>query len=191
MKKVLTGMSFFNALGFKKQFLALAVCVSAGLMTVDVAEAASSPNQNPPAIKAGAPNVYVVRKGDTLWDISGKFLKTPWRWREIWASNRHVKNPHWIYPGDRLLLCTLNGKPLIGKDEGDGCEGIIRRQGGNTLHPQIRVESLNNAIPVIPLEYIRHWLERATIVGADSIEHTPYILGAADQRVIAGKGQTV
>ena len=191
MKKVLTGMSFFNALGFKKQFLALAVCVSAGLMTVDVAEAASSPNQNPPAIKAGAPNVYVVRKGDTLWDISGKFLKTPWRWREIWASNRHVKNPHWIYPGDRLLLCTLNGKPLIGKDEGDGCEGIIRRQGGNTLHPQIRVESLNNAIPVIPLEYIRHWLERATIVGADSIEHTPYIIGAADQRVIAGKGQTV
>jgi nucleoid-associated protein YgaU len=52
-----------------------------------------------------------VKKGDTLWDISGKFLSKPWRWPEIWASNKHVKNPHWIYPGDRLLLCSLNGKP--------------------------------------------------------------------------------
>jgi hypothetical protein len=68
------------------------------------------------------------------------------RWPEIWASNRHVKNPHWIFPGDRLLMCTYEGRPIIGKDEGDGCEGIIRRYtGGTKLQPQARVESLNNA----------------------------------------------
>ena len=194
MKKVLKGMPTFSALGFKKQLLALAVCVSVGAGMVSIAEAAPARNINPPALKAGAPQVYVVKKGDTLWDISKRFLKNPVRWPEIWASNKHVKNPHWIFPGDRLLMCTYNGKPIIGKDEGDGCEGIIRRYTGGTgtkLQPQVRVESLNNAIPVIPLEYIKHWLERSTIVTPESIQGTPYILGTADQRVLAAKGQTV
>ena len=194
MKKVLKGMPTFSALGFKKQLLALAVCVSVGVGVISVAEAAPARNVNPPALKAGAPQVYVVKKGDTLWDISKRFLKNPVRWPEIWASNKHVKNPHWIFPGDRLLMCTYNGKPIIGKDEGDGCEGIIRRYTGGTgtkLQPQVRVESLNNAIPVIPLEYIKHWLERSTIVAPESIQGTPYILGTADQRVLAAKGQTV
>ncbi|WP_407303043.1 LysM peptidoglycan-binding domain-containing protein [Acinetobacter sp.] len=194
MKKVLKGMPTFSALGFKKQLLALAVCVSVGVGVVSVTEAAPARNINPPALKAGAPQVYVVKKGDTLWDISKRFLKNPVRWPEIWASNKHVKNPHWIFPGDRLLMCTYNGKPIIGKDEGDGCEGIIRRYTGGTgtkLQPQVRVESLNNAIPVIPLEYIKHWLERSTIVAPESITGTPYILGTADQRVLAAKGQTV
>ena len=194
MKKVLKGMPTFSALGFKKQLLALAVCVSVGVGVVSVAEAAPARNVNPPALKAGAPQVYVVKKGDTLWDISKRFLKNPVRWPEIWASNKHVKNPHWIFPGDRLLMCTYNGKPIIGKDEGDGCEGIIRRYTGGTgtkLQPQVRVESLNNAIPVIPLEYIKHWLERSTIVAPESIQGTPYILGTADQCVLAAKGQTV
>ncbi|RKG29239.1 LysM peptidoglycan-binding domain-containing protein [Acinetobacter tianfuensis] len=192
MKKVLKGMPFFSALGFKKQILALAVCTSLGLGVMTAAEAAPARNVNPPSLKAGAPQVYVVKKGDTLWDISKRFLKNPVRWPEIWASNKHVKNPHWIFPGDRLLMCTYNGKPLIGKDEGDGCEGIIRRYAGDTkLQPQVRVESLNNSIPVIPLQYIKQWLERSTVIASDALEHTPYILGAADHRVLAAAGQTV
>ncbi|ENC7226517.1 peptidoglycan-binding protein LysM, partial [Acinetobacter baumannii] len=121
------------------------------------------------------------------------FLNKPWRWPEIWASNQHVKNPHWIYPGDRLLLCSLDGRPLVGKDEGDGCVGIIRRYTGQTtnLQPQVRVEALNNSVPVIPLEHIKQWLENSTILPADSITNTPYIVGTADQRVLAGKGQTI
>ncbi|WP_168526407.1 LysM peptidoglycan-binding domain-containing protein [Acinetobacter sp. A3] len=193
MKKVLTDTSSFRVLGFKKQVLALAVCLTVGLGAMSVAEAAPARNINPPALKANAPNVYVVKKGDTLWDISKKFLNNPLRWPEIWASNRHVKNPHWIFPGDRLLMCTYEGRPIIGKDEGDGCEGIIRRYTGKStnLQPQIRVESLNNTIPVIPLEYIKHWLERSSIIAADALQGTPYILGTSDQRVLAAKGQSV
>ncbi|WP_130804072.1 LysM peptidoglycan-binding domain-containing protein [Acinetobacter ihumii] len=191
MKKVLYGIRSFHALGFKKQCIALAICTGLGLAGVSVSYAAS-PNVNPPALKVGAPHVYVVKKGDTLWDISGKFLDKPWRWPEIWASNKHVKNPHWIYPGDRLLLCTLDGRPLIGRDEGDGCEGIIRRYSGRTtLQPQVRIEQLSNSIPVIPLDHIKQWLDRTAIVASDSVENTPYILGTADQRVLAGKGQSV
>ncbi|MDM1765478.1 MULTISPECIES: LysM peptidoglycan-binding domain-containing protein [unclassified Acinetobacter] len=182
----------FNATGFKKQVLAVALCVSAGVAIVDVAHAAPSPNQNPPSLKANAPHVYVVKRGDTLWDISGRFLSKPWRWREIWASNRHVKNPHWIYPGDKLLLCTLNGRPLIGVDEGDGCEGIIRRhQGGGSIRPQVRVESIGNTIPVISGADIKPWLEHSIIISPESLVGVPYILGAADNRVITGAGQIV
>ncbi|MFN3074760.1 LysM peptidoglycan-binding domain-containing protein [Acinetobacter sp. TY2] len=191
MKKVFKGIVNFHATGFKKHVLAIALCVSAGVAYMDVAVAAS-PNQNPPALKASAPYVYVVKRGDTLWDIAGKFLNSPWRWKEIWASNRHVKNPHWIYPGDKLLLCTLDGRPLIGKDEGDGCEGIIRRhQGGASLQPQIRIESLANTIPVVPLAYIQQWLDHSIVVSPESLTNIPYILGAADNRVITGAGQTV
>jgi hypothetical protein len=125
MKKVLQG----TALGFKKHVLAVALGLGLGLGSISMVHAAS-PNVAPLTLKTSAPHVYVVRKGDTLWDIAGKFLKKPWRWPEIWAHNRHVKNPHWIYPGDRLLLCSFHGKPLVGKDEGDGCEGIIRRHTG-------------------------------------------------------------
>ena len=190
MKKVLTGISNFHAKGFKKQLLAVALCLSAGIAYIDVAQA--SPNTNPPAMKASAPHVYVVKRGDTLWNISGKFLSKPWRWPEIWASNKHVKNPHWIYPGDRLLLCTLDGRPLIGKDEGDGCEGIIRRhQGGASLKPQIRVESIGNAISVIPLSDIQQWLEHSIVISPESLQNIPYTLGAADGRVVTGAGQTV
>ena len=192
MKKVLKGMPFFSALGFKNQMLALAVCVGVSMGTIHSAEAAPARNVNPPALKANAPNVYVVKKGDTLWDISKRFLKNPVRWPEIWASNKHVKNPHWIFPGDRLLMCDYQGRPIIGKDEGDGCDGIISRYLGSTsLQPQIRVESLNNTIPVIPLEHIKQWLERYTLMAPDSVQGTPYILGTADQRVLAGKGQKV
>ncbi|WP_445114626.1 LysM peptidoglycan-binding domain-containing protein [Acinetobacter sp. WZC-1] len=191
MKKVFNGIVNLHAMGFKKQVVALALCLSSSMICLDHAIAAS-PNQTPPALKANAPHVYVVKRGDTLWDISGKFLSKPWRWPEIWASNRHIKNPHWIYPGDKLLLCTLDGRPLIGVDEGDGCEGIIRRhQGGVSLKPQIRVESLNNSIPVIPLAHIQQWLEHTIIVSPEFLTNIPYILGAADNRVITAAGQTV
>lgn len=190
MKKVLTGITNFHAKGFKKQLLAVTLCLSAGFTYMEVTHA--SPNVNPPALKASAPNVYVVKRGDTLWDISKKFLSKPWRWPEIWASNKHVKNPHWIYPGDKLLLCTLDGRPLIGVDEGDGCEGIIRRhQGGKSLRPQVRVESLNNAISVIPLSDIQPWLEHSIVISPESLQNIPYTIGAADNRVITGEGQTV
>jgi hypothetical protein len=192
MKKVFIGMPSFNALGLKKQMLALAIATGVGLSTIPSVEAAIARNSNPPALKSGAPNVYVVKKGDTLWDISKKFLKNPVRWREIWASNKHVKNPHWIFPGDRLLMCDYQGRPIIGKDEGDGCAGIISRYAGDTtLQPQLRVESLNNTIPVVPLDHIKHWLERAIIVSPETATNAPYIVGAHDQRVLAGKGQSI
>lgn len=190
MKKVLLGKNHFSGLSVKRHLAALMLGMSLSTAFIHLSHA--SPNITPTVLRANAPHVYVVRKGDTLWEIAGKFLKNPWRWPQIWANNRHIKNPHWIYPGDRLLLCSYQGHPLIGKDEGDGCEGIIRRHlGAVNLKPQVRVESLNDAISVVPLKNIEVWLKRATILAPDSLQSTPYIVGAADERLLAGAGQTI
>jgi len=62
------------------------------------------------AIRDDAPDHYVVAKGDTLWDISAKFFKDPWRWPQIWGLNKDaIKNPHWIYPGDVVVFDHQRG----------------------------------------------------------------------------------
>lgn len=177
------------------RLLALSLAVGVAFAIPNFAFA-DSPNRTPPSLRVDAPSVYIVKKGDTLWDISGRYLSKPWRWPEIWAVNRHVKNPHWIYPGDRLLICLINGRTVVGRDEGDGCAGIERRMSDNglpvvKLEPQIRVQSLDLAIPIISLSSIQHWLKHSRVVSVEEIEGTPYILGNRDNRVVAAVGQSV
>jgi len=56
--------------------------------------------------------VYVVEEGDTLWDLSAKYLGSPWRWQELWENNRFLTNPHYIYPGIRLVIFPPPGREI-------------------------------------------------------------------------------
>ena len=171
---------------------ALLLCAGLGLALPSMATAKNAPLN----IRADAPNVYVVKRGDTLWAISKRYLSDAWRWPEIWASNPQVRNPHLIYPGDRLLLCRVQGRSVVGIDAGDGCDGVIRRMGGDTsgtdrLSPRVRVEPLDVAVSLIPLSDIQHWLTSSRVVDQQTLQSAPYVLAAKGRRVITAVGDTL
>ena len=136
-------------------------------------------------LQENAPDKYVVVKGDTLWDISGRFLKDPWRWPQIWNLNREeIKNPHWIYPGDMVVLDRSGKEPRLSLVKG-GKNGMRTVK----LSPGIRASDLGNeAIPSIPIRAIHPYLSQPRVVEKGALDNAPYILGTNAERVILGSG---
>ncbi|WP_182405730.1 LysM peptidoglycan-binding domain-containing protein [Psychrobacter sp. GP33] len=161
--------------------------VLSGVLLMSAAHA----NNPPPTIKADAPNRYIVKKGDTLWDISGRYLDSPWRWKEIWATNKQIKNPNLIYPNDILILCVIKGKTLIGVDTGEGCAGVEKQLSTNVAVNTVAVTSTLNSIPAIPMSAIQHWLDKTLIVNPKDFDTTPYILASKKRNLITGSGDKV
>jgi len=144
------------------------------------------------------PDSYVVQKGDTLWDISARFLMQPWRWPEIWKVNPQIQNPHLIYPGDvvRLVyvggvpeLTVSRGQPVAGPAEGPAVSSVAGRN--VKLSPRIRTVKEREAIPTIPIEAIREFLTRPLVVTEDDLNSRPYIVSSYDQHLVAGPGNEV
>jgi len=134
------------------------------------------------ALNPSHPDRYVVKRGDTLWDISAMFLRDPWYWPEIWRVNPQVENPHLIYPGDILVLVYIDGKPQI---------RLERAGGDEKLSPRIRSEDLSQAITSIPLEIIASFLSKGTVLERGQADQLPYILSIKEGHLIAGAGNDV
>jgi hypothetical protein len=139
-------------------------------------------------LQDNAPTRHVVVKGDTLWDISEKFLKDPWKWPEVWGFNKEqIKNPHWIYPGDVVLLTMDGGKPHL---------SLQNRQFSETvkLSPSIRGEPIiikEAGIPAIPVSAIAPLLSKGGVGDPSDLAKAPMILGSSDARVMFGPGDRV
>lgn len=127
------------------------------------------------------PESYIVQKGDTLWDISGRFLSKPWQWPEIWHANPQIQNPHLIYPGDQLSLIYIDGKPYL---------TVGKRGSGGTLKlsPEARVLSQGEAVTTLPLEVIQPFLVGARVVGEEDFQSSPYVVGSDGDRLTIGAG---
>lgn len=130
------------------------------------------------------PDTYTVVKGDTLWDISGKFLQDPWLWPEIWHVNPQIENPHLIFPGDILSLVYIDGRPRITVERGLAANTV-------RLGPSVRTEPLENAIPAIPLEHINAFLSRSRFVVPGELEAAPYIVAGDQQHIVSGPGDQI
>lgn len=133
-----------------------------------------------PAIKEGAPDRYVVQKGDTLWGISSRFLSEPWRWPELWKMNQEqLKNPHLIYPGDAIVLDR----------SGDQARLQLVQLDTVRLQPQVRVErSPRDALPSIQPSVIEPFLAKPLVVSADELDGAARIVATAESRVTLGAG---
>jgi hypothetical protein len=134
----------------------------------------------PAALQEGAPERYTVQRGDTLWGISGRYLKEPWRWPELWKMNQEqLKNPHLIYPGDTLVLDRSSGEPRLSLVQLDTTK----------LGPRIRSEpSASSAVPSILPSVIEPFLSKPLIVGENELDAAPRIVATADDRVTLGPG---
>ena len=132
-----------------------------------------------------APDAHIVRPGDTLWDISRLFLRSPWRWPELWGMNlEQIRNPHLIYPGQRLVLVKSNGRARlqVARELG-GTPGDVR------LSPRVRVsKDLDAPIPTIPAHLLRPFLTDAVVLDTDELSRAPTIVAGSDGHVLMGRG---
>lgn len=134
------------------------------------------------ALNPNHPDTYVVVKGDTLWDISGRFLRDPWLWPEVWQVNPQIANPHLIYPGDEISLVYVDGKPQLRVNRG---HATVK------LSPTAREERLDRAIPTIPVDAIKQFLTQPLVVGEGELEAAPYVVESADEHLVTGAGDRV
>jgi hypothetical protein len=137
-----------------------------------------------------APDSHTVQKGDTLWDISKLFLRSPWRWPELWGMNMdQIRNPHLIYPGQMLMLVKVGDRAMLRVAQPAGAGDMPT----NTvkLSPRVRAETLDNgAIPSIPLHLIGPFLNEAVVFNTDELATAPRIVASQEGRVLMSRGET-
>jgi hypothetical protein len=158
-------------------------------------------------INPAHPDQYTVVKGDTLWDISGKFLNHPWQWPELWRNNSQIKNPHLIYPGDTVYFSIVNGSPQLSlsrneqqahsptdstcvlseEDIKNGRINFAVSEDGKLL-PCIRETVIKQAIELIPSESIAQFLTSPKVVAENELNNAPYVLDIAGEHLVAGEG---
>jgi hypothetical protein len=134
-----------------------------------------------------APDTYTVKRGDTLWHISGTFLKSPWRWPELWGMNlEQIHNPHLIYPGQLLVLEKIDGMARLKLGSTVGGVGDTIK-----LSPSIRSDSSESAaVASIPMNLIAPFLTDAMIFDTDQMATAPRIVASQEGHLMMGRGNT-
>jgi nucleoid-associated protein YgaU len=131
-----------------------------------------------------APEEYTVKRGDTLWRISGMYLKSPWRWPELWGMNmEEVRNPHLIYPGQQLVLEKMDGRARLRVRGGEASVETVR------VSPRVRVEPLaDGAIPTLQANLIEPFLAEPLIVDDTQLNAAPRIVAVPENKVLITRG---
>lgn len=169
-----------------KKFSTVGTALALALLSVSLhANAQSTPAASKCEFLANAPDQHTVVRGDTLWDISGRFLQNPWCWPQVWDMNREdIKNPHWIYPNQVIYFDRAANRLRLGSSP-DGIQTV-------KLSPGMRSTRLEDmAVPSIPPHAIEPFLSKPLIVGADELKSTPRIVAGSDGRVYFGKRDKV
>jgi hypothetical protein len=156
------------------------------------------------------PDQYTVVKGDTLWELSGKFLNHPWQWPELWSNNAQIKNPQLIYPGDTIYFSIVNGKPQLSLAQskqqaqapaGSTCvlnEDDVKKGRADfavsktgKLLPCIRETIIKQAIKLIPTESIAQFLISPKVMSENELNNAAYVVDLAAEHLVAGAGDKI
>lgn len=156
------------------------------------------------------PERYTVVDGDTLWDISGKFLKNPGQWPKLWSYNNQIKNPHLIYPGDTIYFSLVDGQPrlsfspteplavspssrtcVLSEEDIKSGRTPFAQSADGKLEPCIRESASEKAIKLIPAEAIQKYLSLPRVMGQNELSAAPYVIDFAGEHLIAGSGDRV
>jgi len=149
-------------------------------LSFSTAAFAQGSSAKPLELAADAPERHIVVPGDTLWDISSKFLKDPFRWPELWKMNAdQVRNPHRIYPGQVLILDRSGGDPSL------RIGNLVK------LGPEVRVEVPPKEIPAIPASAIEPFLSQPLVINAGDFDSAPRIVATQESRVFTGTGDQI
>lgn len=130
------------------------------------------------------PEIYIVKEGDTLWGIASMYLQDPWVWPEIWDVNPQLDNPHLIFPGDQLYLVWVDGRPRLRVRRGEGSRTV-------KITPEMRIEPLDRAIPIISLKDIGPWLSGHRIVPPEDLANAPYVVAGAQRHLLSSAGDMI
>lgn len=154
---------------------ALLIAFSSATFAVSALAEAAKPLELAP----NAPERYTVASGDTLWGISGKFIKDPYRWPELWKLNaEQIKNPHRIYPGQVLVLDRSGAEPTLTLE-------TVR------LEPKQYETPLADAIPAIPQRVIEPFLSKPLVIEANALDTAPRIISLEQNRLLVGAGSKI
>jgi len=145
-------------------------------------------------IRPDAPDRHIVVKGDTLWDISTMFFKDPWKWPNIWNLNKDtIKDPHWIYPGDVVILDRTSGSLSINVENTPSAadtSSVGAVDGTTKLSPHINYGlSQHDAIPSIPYKDLHAFLSQPLVIDENALATAPKLVALQEGRVILGEDQ--
>jgi LysM domain len=191
---------------FQPSFVLAPMCLSVALAIATPANAQNITTDNQRAsamaaaqngiaeseVLASAPERYTVKRGDTLWGISGLYLKSPWKWPVLWGMNQsQIANPHLIYPGQVLVLTRVGGRVMLGL--AGGAEGMVEQKllRDEKLSPTIRSEPiLPSAISSVNLGNLKHFLSQPLVVDNATMQNSGYVLTGPENRVFTAKDDT-
>lgn len=168
------------------------ICLLAGLAlgSISAVLPAHAQNESGPVLNPDVPLEYVVKKGDTLWDIAEYFLRDPWMWPELWNANPQVENPHLIFPDEVLYLVWVDGKPRLQREAPAPAAQPASKPRSSLarVSPQVRRTPLDAAIPTIPLKEIQAFLRGPRVMEKDHYDDAPHVVSFSDDRLLGSDG---
>ncbi|WP_239375076.1 LysM peptidoglycan-binding domain-containing protein [Snodgrassella gandavensis] len=136
-------------------------------------------------LRPDAPTQYVVKNGDTLWSISGKYLYSPWQWPQLWGANRaQIQNPQKIYPGQVLSLRYVDGQPRLDFDNSGDIPTV-------KLQPRVRNISSGYGINTVDVDFYRIFMQHPQVINKEQTRKAPRLVRGPESRIMFTTGDRV